>query len=141
MEYISNCFKKYATFSGRARRSEFWYFALFNMFIYLLVDFVVYILRETSISQNIPVNSMNLIIATIWMFWSLYYLIALIPNIAVSVRRLHDIGRSGWNIFLALIPFIGSIWLLVYFCIEGDKGDNEYGPDPKQVSPETTKTA
>ncbi len=55
----------------------------------------------------------------------------LVPSIAVGVRRLHDIGKSGWMLLVSLIPFIGSIWLLIMLCTEGQKEDNEYGPDPK----------
>ena len=61
----------------------------------------------------------------------IYFLAILIPSLAVIVRRLHDIGKSGWFYFVSLIPFIGSIWLIILFATEGDKGPNQYGPDPK----------
>ena len=66
----------------------------------------------------------------------IYALILLVPNLAVSVRRLHDIGKSGWMLFVALIPFAGIIWLIVLFATEGAKGENQYGLDPKEVAVE-----
>jgi uncharacterized membrane protein YhaH (DUF805 family) len=60
-----------------------------------------------------------------------YCLAILLPSLAVAVRRLHDVGKSGWFYFIALIPLVGAIWLLVLFCTEGDNGENEYGSDPK----------
>jgi uncharacterized membrane protein YhaH (DUF805 family) len=70
----------------------------------------------------------------------LYILVTFIPLLAVAVRRLHDVGKSGWFYLISVIPLIGGIWLLVLFCTEGDKGDNKYGPDPKAVPEMNTAT-
>lgn len=98
---IKICFNKFAEFEGRARRSEFWWWYLFTV----LVGWIPYI------------------------GW-LASLVFLIPTLAVGARRLHDTGRSGWLQFLMLVPCIGSIILIIWWC-EDSKGDNEYGPSPK----------
>lgn len=98
---IKICFNKYADFNGRARRSEFWWFYLFT-FIVGLIPYLGYV---ASIAL-------------------------LIPSLAVGARRLHDTGRSGWWQLLALIPCIGAIILIIWWC-EDSKGDNEHGPSPK----------
>ena len=102
---IKNCFQKYAEFSGRARRSEYWYFALFNFIVGLLVGWIPFVGLFVSLGL-------------------------LIPSIAVGVRRLHDTGRSGWLYLLALVPIAGTIVLIIWFCEDSQK-DNEYGPSPK----------
>ena len=108
MSYYLKVLKNYATFGGRARRSEYWYFFLFNIII--------------SVVLNIIANATDLsIISTI------YSLAVLIPGIAVSVRRMHDLNKSGWYI---LIP----IYNLILACTNGTEGKNSFGPDPKQLS-------
>jgi uncharacterized membrane protein YhaH (DUF805 family) len=107
MDAVNSAFKNYANFDGRARRSEYWYFALFNLLVSLCLVFIS------------P-------------FLYLFYLLAIIiPSIAVLVRRLHDIGKSGWMYFVGLIPLVGGIWLLVLLCTDSQVGDNEYGANPK----------
>ena len=115
----------YANFSGRARRSEFWYFFLF---IFLML-FLVYL-----IGINIMPNTESGIIQTIGLMYGLILLIffiTFIPYLAVCVRRLHDIGRSGCYIFVSLIPFIGYFILLYFMTLDSDPSPNEYGPSPK----------
>jgi uncharacterized membrane protein YhaH (DUF805 family) len=112
--------KKYATFDGRARRAEYWYFALFNLIISVVLSILDGIVRSNSSTAS-----------TVGLLGGLYSLVVLIPSIAVGVRRLHDTGRSGWWMLIAFIPFIGAIWLLVYFVEEGTVGPNQYGADPK----------
>jgi uncharacterized membrane protein YhaH (DUF805 family) len=109
--------RKYAVFSGRARRKEFWFFVLCNALIVIgltIVDSVI------GLSEN---PSQGILV-------SLYWLAVLIPSIAVGVRRLHDTGRSGWWILLGLVPIIGLV-LIVFYVIGGQRGPNKYGPDPK----------
>ena len=119
MNWYLKVLKNYANFSGRARRKEYWFFVLFNVifaFVAMLLD-----------------NLLGLAIEDVGYgpFYILYSLAMLIPGIAVSVRRLHDIGKSGWYILLALIPCVGGIILLVFDLTPGDTFENEYGPDPK----------
>ena len=120
-EAIQSVFSKYATFSGRARRSEYWYFVLFNLIISAML----------SIGVNITANS-----SFNWVLQGasgLFSLAVLIPGLAVAWRRLHDIGKSGAWYLLNLIPLVGSIILLVWCCQDSQPGDNMYGPNPKGV--------
>jgi uncharacterized membrane protein YhaH (DUF805 family) len=113
----------YANFSGRARRSEYWYFILCHIFILFL--FMMLFGIATSISEEIGFVIIGLSI--------MYVLAIIIPTLAVIVRRLHDIGKSGVYIFIRLIPFIGGIWFLILLCTDGDFGENMYGEDPKRI--------
>lgn len=109
----------YANFNGRARRKEYWMYVLFNIIIS-----VVLMIVDTALGLNIG-NGMNGIIGVI------YSLAVLIPSLAVAVRRLHDVNKSGWMLLTAFIPIIGAIWLIVLLATEGDSGNNQYGSDPK----------
>jgi uncharacterized membrane protein YhaH (DUF805 family) len=131
MNYYLNVLKNYAVFSGRARRSEYWYFVLFNIIFAMVALSLDYVLgTRFAISSE---YGSHLSFGYIYLF---YILAMIIPGLAVGVRRLHDVGKSGWFYFISLIPVIGGIWLLVLFCTEGTSGDNEYGPDPKASSSE-----
>jgi uncharacterized membrane protein YhaH (DUF805 family) len=121
MNWYLKVLKQYADFNGRARRKEYWMFVLFNMIfgiVAIVLDNVLGIAME-----GIGYGPL----------FGLYMLAMIIPSIAVEVRRLHDVGKSGWMIFIALIPLIGSIWLLVLFVTDGNPGENEYGLNPKEV--------
>ena len=111
--------KKNATFSGRARRKEYWMFTLFNV-IFALVAMIL----DNVLGVAMPEVGYGPL-------YGLYALAMLIPGLAVAVRRLHDVGKSGWMILVALIPLIGGIWLLVLMVTGGESKENEYGPDPK----------
>ncbi|MBI1838180.1 MAG: DUF805 domain-containing protein [Flavobacteriia bacterium] len=119
MNWYLTVLKKYATFSGRARRKEYWMFVLFHI-IFLIVAAIL----DSSFGTTLPNIPYGLI-------YILYSLFVFIPALAVTVRRLHDVNKSGWWIFISLIPLIGGIWLLVLQVTEGDSGSNEYGSDPK----------
>jgi uncharacterized membrane protein YhaH (DUF805 family) len=114
--------KNYANFNGRARRAEYWYFTLANLLF--IVPF--YILAITgAASDNAALALIGLVI------YGLLALATLVPSLAVAVRRLHDLGKSGWNYLFVLIPLVGPIILLVWFCTEGNRFVNNYGDDPK----------
>lgn len=119
---MKSVFTQYATFTGRAARHEYWYFTLFNVLLYLILV-VPSSMRHSSYYYY---NSGPSIF--VYLYW-LYSLVALIPGIAVGVRRLHDIGKSGWNLLIGLIPIVGAIILIVWTIRESDD-DNEYGPRP-----------
>jgi uncharacterized membrane protein YhaH (DUF805 family) len=118
-------FKKYAQFSGRARRREFWLFYLAN----ILIEVVV--LAFFGIISLIAGSPAPFIIG--YVLVGLYGLALIIPGLAVTVRRLHDQGKGGGWIFISLVPIIGSIWLLVLLATAGNEGDNRFGADPKKV--------
>lgn len=115
MEWYLEVLKKYADFSGRARRKEYWMFTLVNFIIMVLLVILEGLLGIVGVISG------------------LYSLAVLIPTIAVAVRRLHDTGRSGWWFLLVFIPLAGLI-LLVFFILSGDDEENDYGISPKLVS-------
>ena len=117
MNYYSICLSKFADFSGRARRREYWTFALVNCLIALLLLILGLAFGEDSPASNILVT--------------IFYLIMLVPNLSVSVRRLHDIGKSGWWLFIGLVPLVGSLLLLVWSFMDSEEGENQYGENPK----------
>jgi uncharacterized membrane protein YhaH (DUF805 family) len=120
MSWYLAVLKKYAVFSGRARRKEYWMFVLFNL-IFAIVAMILDNVLGTAIED-----------VGYGVFYLLYVLAVLVPSLAVVVRRLHDIGKSGWWIFISLIPLIGGIWLLVLLVTDSQPGENQYGPNPKE---------
>lgn len=123
MNYYMDVLRKYFVFSGRARRKEYWMFFLFNLLATIVLVFI-----DSAIGMYSAENGLGLLSG-------LYSLAVLIPSISVGVRRLHDTGKSGWWMLIALVPFIGSIVLLVFFVLDSDPGSNQYGPNPKSVGP------
>ncbi|WP_027125412.1 DUF805 domain-containing protein [Gelidibacter mesophilus] len=117
--YLKVVRDNYANFKGRARREEYWMFVLFNCLFIIGVAMISGTLATLTDTE------------AFFGLYVIYLLGIIIPSIAVVVRRLHDVNKSGWFYFIALIPLIGSIWLLVLLLTEGDKGPNQYGPDPK----------
>lgn len=109
---ISSCVTQYAGFSGRARRSEYWFFALFGFLVYLGAALLDTILGSGSVLTLLAVLAL------------------LLPGIAVTVRRLHDTDRSGWWVLIGLVPF-GGIVTLVFACLDSQPFPNRYGPSPK----------
>lgn len=116
MNYYLGVLKKYAVFSGRASRAEFWYFALFNFLISVAINFIDILVITISIPLGLSI---------------LYMLAILIPSIAVSVRRLHDTNKPGWYYLIGIVPIIGIIVLIIFFVIDSDPAENQYGPNPK----------
>lgn len=122
--YKKVVFENYADFTGRARRSEYWYFRLATAVIFFLFIILGVVLYAITSNGSLAVGlACGLLV--------LYSLATLIPSLSVSVRRMHDIGKSGWTIFVAMIPLVGPIWMLVLLFTEGDSGENYYGSDPK----------
>jgi len=129
IDWVLEVFSKYAVFTGRARRKEYWYWYLFNFLISLLIvaaSMVITLTYESETNNGIGGFSLFFNLLSL-----LYSLGIFIPNLAVTVRRLHDTNRSGWTFFISLIPLIGGIILLVYLVEDGTPGDNQYGPNPK----------
>jgi len=123
MNWYLKVLKKYAVFNGRARRKEYWYFALFNILISILLGIIDGIIIVSSgLDPNTSIGFLGLI----------YSLAVLIPGIAVSVRRLHDTERTGWWILINLIPIIGWIIFIIFAIQDSSPGENKYGPNPKE---------
>jgi uncharacterized membrane protein YhaH (DUF805 family) len=113
LEWYLKVLKNYVGFQGRARRKEYWMFVLFSAIISIVLSIIDAIANLSSVLSGI------------------YSLAVFLPSLAVSVRRLHDTGRSGWWILIGLIPLIGAIILLVFTCQDSQEKDNKYGPNPK----------
>ena len=121
----------YPNFSGRARRKEYWMFTLFFFLITVVIYFLFALLAFFMAGDLINLMNIEWVPVVLGFSTIIYFLIHLIPSIAVTVRRLHDTGKSGWLYLLTIIPYIGSLIIFIFTVIEGDKGDNKYGPDPK----------
>jgi uncharacterized membrane protein YhaH (DUF805 family) len=124
--YLKVLKEHYSDFKGRARREEYWMFVLFN-FIFSFV--IIFIFIGIGIAIDVPALAG---------LGYLYYLAVLIPSIAVVVRRLHDVGKSGWYYFVSLIPLVGFIWLLVLLCTDSENGPNKWGENPKGIGNDGT---
>lgn len=112
MNWYLDVLKKYATFSGRARRKEYWMFTLISFIVSIALSIIGAMLNLPAIGY-------------------IYSLAVLLPCLGVMARRLHDTGRSGWWILLMFIPIIGAIALLIFFCQDSEKQTNTFGPNPK----------
>ncbi|MDX2390827.1 MULTISPECIES: DUF805 domain-containing protein [unclassified Streptomyces] len=115
MNYYVDVIKRYADFNGRSRRQEYWMFVLCTIpvvIVLMVIDFAL---------GSYPVIT-----------W-IYTLAVFLPTLGLSVRRLHDTGKSGWWYLVGLIPFVGWIWMIVLMATEGDAGPNAYGASPKQI--------
>ncbi|KLV08835.1 membrane protein [Photobacterium aquae] len=124
MNWYIAVLKKYAVFNGRARRQEYWYFLLFNVLIAVCLSLIdTYIINPL---LGIPAGTEEGGLLS-----SVYSLAVLVPSIAVGVRRLHDIGKSGWWLLISLIPLIGVLVLVYFFVQDSHPEANEYGPNPK----------
>jgi uncharacterized membrane protein YhaH (DUF805 family) len=136
VEAVRTCIEKYATFSGRARRAEYWWFvlactiggALMNVIDALV--FGVTVMPSPELAESASSMEMDLYYFVPSIFGSVFWLALIIPSISVSVRRLHDLDKSGWWWWLWLLPLIGWIIMLIWYLGRGTVGPNAYGPDP-----------
>ena len=119
MDWYLNVLKNYVGFSGRARRKEYWMFVLFN---------VIFAVVAMILDNVLGLASKELGYGPIY---GIDALAMILPSLAVAARRLHDIGKSGWWLLIALIPIVGAIMLIIWDVREGERGDNRFGPDPK----------
>jgi uncharacterized membrane protein YhaH (DUF805 family) len=124
---ISDGFSQYATFSGRSRRSAYWYWILFSVLVTIAAFLVDSALNTTVDAADVGDN------ATIGWIGVVVYLVLLVPTIAVTFRRLHDTGRSGWWWALSLICGIGGLIVFIFCLFDSTPGPNQYGPNPKGV--------
>jgi uncharacterized membrane protein YhaH (DUF805 family) len=114
IDYYTGVLKNYAGFEGRARRAEYWQFALVNIIIIIVLDVI-------GLAIKFPLLGL------------VYGLAVLVPSLAAAFRRLHDTGRSAWWILIGLVPLVGGIVLLVFTCLDSTPGPNQFGPNPKGV--------
>jgi uncharacterized membrane protein YhaH (DUF805 family) len=117
IDYYVEAFRKYATFSGRATRSEYWYFILFNT--------IISVVLVLTFGEEVSTENIGLV--------DIYAIITVLPILSVTVRRLHDVGKSGWFLLISIIPIIGGLWLLILYVRDSTPGANKYGPNPKGI--------
>jgi uncharacterized membrane protein YhaH (DUF805 family) len=125
MEWMLLPFKRYADFSGRSSRKEFWMFVLLQAIVMLAMLSAAVITSSGGI--NHPGNGIGMVFLGLWFLFGLG---SIIPYIAVHVRRFHDQDKSGWLYLLAFIPYVGGIVILVFMCRPGTPGSNRFGEDP-----------
>lgn len=119
MEWMMMPLQRYADFSGRSRRKEYWMFVLGVIIVAIVLSVIEGVLGLTGMIG--PYGPLS----------ALFLLAIIIPGIAVQVRRFHDQDKSGWFVLLGFIPIVGGLIVLVFMCLEGTRGPNQYGPDPK----------
>lgn len=132
---VAVVFKKYAIFTGRSRRSEFWWFVLAYNLVLAIFNIAQWGLMAISYHGGYPLAFMDS--PLYWglvVFCGIFYIATFLPGLSVTVRRLHDIGKSGWNIIFAIIPIVGWIMLIVWLCQDSDAVANKYGESPKYMS-------
>lgn len=124
---VSRAFSKYCTFTGRASRSEFWWFALFNFLVAIAVEILTVIIGVGTATSD---SGIFLITGIPMVLMSIYNIVILLPSWGLFFRRLHDVGRSGWWWLIGLIPLVGPIVLLVFLCSPSQPFQNRYGMVP-----------
>jgi uncharacterized membrane protein YhaH (DUF805 family) len=123
-------FRRYADFAGRSQRREYWMFVLLNFVVALIWSAVLGIVMLALYFTDMSEDSMMLVCMLLIIPYALYSLWVMIPGLAVTVRRLHDLDKSGWNLLWGLLPLVGGILLIVWYASEGTRGPNRFGPDP-----------
>lgn len=121
-QYFTDCItKNYVNFDGRARRSEYWYYTLFSIPLFIIAS-----LLDRALGLNFSPLPYGYLYAAVGLG-------TFLPGLAVSIRRLHDVGKSGWMSLIVFIPLVGFIWLIVLACTDSTPGPNQYGPNPKGI--------
>ena len=118
IDWATRPLKKYADFSGRAPRAEYWWF-----YLLIIVGYVIATIIDSMLGLGQTIGPYGILM-------SVFALAMLVPSIAAGVRRLHDTDRSGWWLLIGLVPLIGAIVLIVFFVTQGTQGPNQYGDDP-----------
>jgi uncharacterized membrane protein YhaH (DUF805 family) len=124
MSWYLMAWKRYLDFSGRSRRCEYWMFMLIHVIIYLALFLAAEFAMAHGSALTVP----------LFVLCFIYALAAVLPGLAVSVRRLHDIGKSGWWMLVAFVPLL-DLLLIVFFAFDSKPGGNQYGPNPKLPTP------
>lgn len=146
-EFLKVITKNYANFSGRARRREFWMFTLINtiiLFVLYLPAFIPLMSMFAQAEMGATPADLSTIPLVAQIFLGLYFLYSLalfVPTLAVSIRRLHDSGKTGWMYLVTLIPLIGSLLLLYFLVQDSEVGSNKWGPNPKNIGDGATADA
>ena len=137
MKWIIVYFKRYMDFSGRSTKEEYWYPIIFHVFIYLILITTYIILFSFFFTSSLVYGSafgsvISFLLVLIFIISLLYFLLIFIPLLSVSIRRLHDIGYSGWYLLISFIPFLGQIFLIFLFLKDSERGKNKWGSYSKK---------
>lgn len=127
MNYYKVALSKYAVFTGRSQRAEYWFFTFYTLAINMIFGLVQFVILT---NEGGTMSSEYSLISTLS---TLFTLAMIIPGLAVAIRRLHDIGKSGWWVLIAFVPLIGVLVLLLFFIRDSQEGSNVYGENPKGV--------
>ena len=134
MDLMFQPLRKYADFTGRARRMEFWLFWLLLIGIQIVFSILIGLVAGPTAAVADPTDPFAVLNGPAKALYGVFFLMMLallIPSLAVSIRRLHDTNRTGWWLLLGIIPFLGALVLLIFYLLDGTPGPNKYGPDPK----------
>ena len=134
MDLMFQPLRKYADFTGRARRMELWLFWLLLIGIQIVFSILIGLVAGPTAGVADPTDPFAVLNGPAKALYGVFFLMMLallIPSLAVSIRRLHDTNRTGWWLLLGLIPFLGALVLLIFYLLDGTPGPNKYGPDPK----------
>lgn len=129
MNWMLMPYRRYFDFAGRSRRKEYWMFAFLGLLVWVVWFVGANAVMATSLNGAESVSGTAMLVTGLVGLWGL---VSFIPAIAVAVRRLHDGNRSGWWLLIGLVPFVGGLVLLYFYLIEGTRGPNRFGPDPKE---------
>jgi uncharacterized membrane protein YhaH (DUF805 family) len=128
---VFEAYKRYADFQGRSGRSEFWLFVLFCMLVGVAFSILSTVLGGNSLQPNMLVMAL----------YGIFSLVSLVPSLAVAFRRLHDTDRSAWWLLIGLVPLLGAIVLIVFYCLPGTPGPNRFGPPQGATAGDAPATA
>lgn len=124
MNWYLKVLHQYTDFSGRARRQEYWMFVLFNA-IFAIVAMII----DNLLGTTMQLRGVQLPYGFVYLVYGLF---VLLPNLAVSVRRLHDMGKSGWFLLISIIPIFGGLVVLYFLVLDSEPGSNKWGSNPKE---------
>ena len=127
VEWMTLPLKRYADFQGRSRRKEYWMFVLLQIIVLVIMAVIV------GITGGLDDNPSGIGGIVLILMGLIYLGLFFIPGLAVTVRRFHDQDKSGWFILLQFIPYVGGLIVFVFMCLDGTRGPNQYGPDPKGI--------
>lgn len=131
MEWMLMPYRRYADFSGRSQRKEYWMFALFQFIVAMVLVAVMFAGGFGSVNEMTGQAEPGALFYIGIGLLVIFGLGSIIPSLAVGVRRFHDQDKSGWFLLLQLIPYVGGLIVLVFMCLDGTRGPNRFGPDPK----------
>jgi uncharacterized membrane protein YhaH (DUF805 family) len=133
MEWMMMPYRRYAEFSGRSQRKEYWMWVLFTIIVYAVCFALIAAGGAFSIDPDTGAPAFGILAWLGFGLLGIFALASIIPSLSLVVRRLHDQDKSGWFILLSFIPYVGGIILFVFMCIDGTKGENRFGADPKGI--------